>query len=110
MINNKKDLATIIAAFLNKYKLSRDSVTISGYEFIIDAFIDVSISQESICVLHDDSVRFKGYATIYKHDSASNVHTYDKVNFFGTAFFASDPQGDSILYKASINQIKQFKV
>lgn len=107
MSDNPKELATIIAAFLNKHGGNRKKLPISGYDFEVKGIYNIDISVKSISILPNESVQFYGSASVNQYDAASKVTTDVKVNFNGVAFFVTDVQGDESLYHVSIDQMKQ---
>ena len=109
MSEKPEELASQIAAFLNKHAADRSRILVADYPFDILGIDNVSVPNTSINVLPDETVQFNGKATIHQVDGPSEVRTKSKITFHGVAFFAEDVQGDNNLLKVSLDQIKLRK-
>ncbi len=106
---SEKEKASIIAAFLNKHGSDRTRLTISDYEFKVSAFYEISIN--SINQLPDEAIQFQGNSKISRTDRISGVSQSDvNVAFHGVAFTSTDKDGDEILYKVQIEQLKDTAI
>ena len=109
MTKQKAQLATIISAFINKHGTDRRMLSIDqDYEFIVDGFSNVIVTENSINILSEERIQFNGEAQVKRHDAASQIVSYCDVNFNGDAFLAQDTAGDSVLLRVSLNYLKDI--
>ena len=106
-MDNTKDVANVIAAFLNKHGGNRRMLSINCYEFEVNSIYNVDIPDGTIYFLQDEAAQFKGSARVKQQDPSSKIITDIKVTFNGIAFFTKDIHGDNCLIRVSIDQMKQ---
>ncbi|MDE6270044.1 MAG: hypothetical protein K2M12_04210 [Muribaculaceae bacterium] len=107
MDKNPADVASVIAAFMNKHGADRRSLEIpEDYEFQVNGFSNVNVPLRSINILPDGAIQFNGTAEMRQTDCVSKIISNVDVVFNGNAFFATDIPGDSCLMRVCLNQIK----
>lgn len=105
---SSKEIAQMIAAFLDKHGNNRDKVVVNDYQFVINSIYDIKIKADSIVRLYEDTYTYNGTVKLHKSDKVSGVSDKGKSYLInGTAFFAIDADGDPIIFKVEIGRIIQ---